>query len=100
MTEVALFVKLEAKPGKEEDVAAFLKQGASMAQDEAGTTAWFGVRFGPTTFGVFDAFDDEAGRDAHLNGAIAAALMENAAELLAEEPSIEKLDVLGDKLPA
>lgn len=99
MTKVALFVKLEAKPGKEDDVAAFLEQGAQMSQDEPGTVAWFGVRFGPSTFGVFDAFDDDSGRDAHMNGDIAAALMENAPDLFAEEPKIEKLDVLGDKLP-
>lgn len=99
MTQVALFAKLEAKEGKEDDLAAFLQQGASMARDEAGTVAWFAVRFGPSTFGIFDAFDDEEGREAHLNGEIAAALMENAEELLEGEPKIEKLDVLGDKLP-
>lgn len=99
MTQVALFAKLEAKQGKEDDVAAVLEQGASMAQDEDGTVAWFAVRFGPSTFAIFDAFDDESGREAHLNGEIAAALMEKADELLAEEPKIEKLDVLGDKLP-
>ena len=100
MTKFALFAKLEAKAGKEDDLAAFLQQGASMAQDEPETTAWFAVRFGPSTFAIFDAFEDEAGREAHLNGDIAAALMENAPELLAEEPNIEKLEVLGDKLPA
>ena len=100
MTQVALFAKLEAKQGKEDDLASFLEQGASMARDEPDTVAWFAVRFGPSTFAIFDAFDDESGRDAHLNGDIAAALMENAEELLAEEPKIEKLDVLGDKLPA
>ncbi|MBA2524071.1 MAG: antibiotic biosynthesis monooxygenase [Solirubrobacterales bacterium] len=99
MTQVALFVKLEAKAGKESDLAAFLEQGASMAQSEPETTAWFAVRFGPSTFAIFDAFEDEAGRDAHLNGDIAAALMQNAPELLAEDPSIEKVDVIADKLP-
>lgn len=98
-TTKALFVKLEAKPDKADDVAAFLDQGAGMAADEPDTLAWFAVRFGPTTFGIFDAFADDAGRDAHLNGPIAAALMENAPDLLAEDPSIEKIDVLGDKLP-
>lgn len=99
MTNVGLFVKLEAKPGKEDDVEAFLNQGRALADDEPETVAWFAVRFGPSSFAIFDAFPDESGRDAHLNGKIAAALMENASELLAEEPSIEKVDVLADKLP-
>ncbi len=98
-TTKALFVKLEVKPDKADDLEAFLNQGASMANDEPDTVAWFAVRFGPTTFAIFDAFPDDSGRDAHLNGPIAAALMENAPDLLAEDPSIDKLDVLADKLP-
>ncbi len=99
MVNVALFVKLEAKPGKEADVEDFLRGGLVIVQDEPATTAWFAVRFGPTTFAIFDAFPDEAGRQAHLSGKVAAALMEKAPDLLAQAPSIEKLDVLAAKLP-
>src|ERR1044071_10490752 len=95
MPTVSLFVRLEAKPGKEADVAAFLEQGLELARQEATTPVWFALRLGPSTFGVFDAFADEAGRQAHLNGPIAQALMANASELLAAPPSIERLDVLG-----
>lgn len=100
MLSVGLFVRLEAKPGKEEDVAAFLKQGLHLANQETTTPLWFALRLGPTTFAIFDAFDDETGRQAHLNGPIAAALMANAPALLATPPVIEKVDVLGVKLPA
>ena len=100
MVKTALFVRLEAKPGKEEEVAAFLKNGFSLAQQEPATIAWFGIRLGPSTFGIFDAFPDEAGRQAHLNGRIAAALMAKAGDLLSQPPSIEKADVLAAKLPA
>ena len=99
MVKVALFVRLEAKPGKEKDVENFLLSGLPLVQAEPETTAWFGVRMGPSTFGIFDAFPDEAGRQAHLSGAVAAALMEKAGELFAKPPSIEKLDVLAAKLP-
>lgn len=98
MPSLGLFVRLEAKPGKEEDVAAFLKQGLELANQEPSTLLWFALRLGPTTFGVFDAFSDEAGRQMHLNGPIAKALMANAPELLAVPPSIEPLDILGAKL--
>lgn len=98
MPSLGLFVRLEAKPGKEEDVAAFLKQGLELANQEPSTLLWFALRLGPTTFGVFDAFSDEAGRQTHLNGPIAKALMANAPELLAVPPSIEPLDILGAKL--
>ena len=97
MVSTALFVRLEAKPGKEEDVANFLKSGLSLVQQEPATIAWFGIRLGPSTFGIFDAFPDEAGRQAHLNGKVAAALMAKAGELLAQPPSIEKADVLASK---
>ncbi|MGH2510205.1 MAG: putative quinol monooxygenase [Ktedonobacteraceae bacterium] len=99
MTTVGLFVRLEAKPGKEETVASFLRGALPLAQEEPGTTAWFALRFGPSTFGIFDAAPDENGRNAHLAGRIAAALMAQAAELFAEPPSIEKVDILADKLP-
>jgi len=98
MVSTALFVRLEAKPGKEGDVASFLKSGLAIVQEEPATVAWFAIRLGPTTFGIFDAFPDEAGRQAHLNGRVAAALMAKAGELLAQPPSIEKADVLASKL--
>ena len=99
MVQVALFVKLEAKPGKEEDVESFLLSGLPLVQQEPATTAWFAIRLGPSTFGIFDAFPDEAGRQAHLSGKVAAALMEKAGELFSTPPSIEKADVLAAKLP-
>lgn len=98
MVKVGLFVRLEAKPGKEEEVAAFLKQGLQMANQEVTTPLWFALRLGPGTFAIFDAFQDEAGRSAHLNGPIAKALMANAPNLLATTPVIERLDVLGAKV--
>jgi quinol monooxygenase YgiN len=99
MVKVALFVGLEAKPGKEKEVESFLLSGLPIVQAEPATTAWFGLRLGPSTFGIFDAFPDEAGRQAHLTGRVAAALMAKAGELLATPPSIEKVDVLAAKLP-
>jgi quinol monooxygenase YgiN len=99
MIKKALFVRLEAKPGKEKDVAEFLQAGLGMAQQEATTPVWFALQIGPSTFGIFDAFVDEAGRQAHLDGPIAQALMANAPTLLAQPPSIELVDVLGAKLP-
>ena len=99
MVKVALFVRLEAKPGKEKDVENFLKEGLPLVMEEPATAAWFGIRLGPSTFGIFDAFPDEAGRQAHLSGRVAAALMAKAAELLSAPPSIEKVDFLAAKLP-
>ena len=99
MLSVGLFVRLEAKPGKEADVASFLKQALEMANQEKATPLWFALRMGPSTFGVFDSFHDEAGRQTHLNGPIRKALMANASTLLAQPPSIEQTEVLGAKLP-
>jgi len=99
MTTKALFVRLEATPGKESEVAKFLRDGQALVQQEPATTAWFGIQLGPTTFGIFDAFPDDAGRDAHLSGRVAKALMEKTPELLAQPPKIEKADVLADRLP-
>jgi quinol monooxygenase YgiN len=99
MVKVALSVRLEAKPGKEAEVESFLKSGLPIVQEEPATTAWFGIRLGPSTFAIFDAFPDEAGRQAHLTGRVAAALMAKASDLLASPPSIEKADVLASKLP-
>jgi quinol monooxygenase YgiN len=96
---VALYVALEAKPGKEEAVAEFLRQGRALVDAEPATIAWFGIRLGPSSFAIFDAFPDEAGRQAHLAGKVAAALMAKAGDLLAQPPSIKKADVLASKLP-
>jgi len=96
MIKHALFVRLEAKPGKETEVAQFLQAGLALAQQESTTPVWFALQLGPSTFGVFA---DEAGRQAHLNGPIAQALGANASKLLAQAPSIERIDVLGTKLP-
>jgi quinol monooxygenase YgiN len=96
---VALWVRLEAKPGKEGEVENFLRGGLSLVQQEPATTTWFGVRMGPTTFGIFDAFADESGRQAHLTGRVAAALMASAADLLVQAPTIEKVEVLAAKMP-
>ena len=98
--KLALFARLEAKPGKEKDVAEFLRQGLALANQEATTLLWFALRVGPTTFAIFDTFADEAGRQRHLSGPIAQALMANADTLLAAPPTIEPLEVLGAKLPA
>ena len=99
MVKYALFARLEAKPGKENEVVHCLDTGLALAQQELTTPVWYALRLGPTTFGVFDAFTDESGRQAHLNGPIAQALMAQAPELFAQPPSIEPIDVLGAKLP-
>src|SRR5258706_11249280 len=98
MVKVALFVRLEAKPGKEAEVDSFLRGGLAVVQAEPATTAWFAIKMGKTTFGIFDTFPDEAGRQAHLSGRGAAALMAKAPELLAQPPTIEKGDVLAAQL--
>lgn len=94
MVAKALWVRLEAKPGKEGEVESFLRAALTLVQAEPATAAWFAVRMGPTTFGIFDAFPDEAGRQAHLTGQVATQLKEKAADLLSQPPSIEQLDVL------
>ncbi len=99
MVKTALFVRLEAKPGKEAEVEAFLRSGLAIVEQEPATVAWFAIRFSSSTFGIFDAFPDEQGRQAHLSGQVAAALMSKAPELLAKAPVIEKLDVMASKLP-
>ncbi|GAC1346667.1 MAG: antibiotic biosynthesis monooxygenase [Myxococcales bacterium] len=98
MVKVALLVRLRARPGKEGAVAKFLEGALPAAQEEAQTPVWFALRLGPGEFGIFDAFADEAGRKAHLTGAIAAALMKRAPELFAEPPRIEQVDVLAAKV--
>jgi quinol monooxygenase YgiN len=97
MVTVGLLVRLEAKPGREQDVEDFLKIGLSHVLNEPATVYWFSIRLGPSTFGIFDAFPDDEGREAHLNGLLAQALMEQADDLLASPPSIEQFNVLAVK---
>ncbi len=98
MVKVGILAQVIAKAGKESTVKAFLTNALALANEEAGTTVWFAIQLSPSRFGIFDAFADEASREAHLAGPIAAALMANAAELLAEPPLIEKVEVLAAKL--
>ena len=98
MVTLALYAPLEAKPDKAEEVEAFLRNAQALAEQEPGTTAWFALRMGPTTFAIFDVFPDEESRQAHLNGEIAKALMEHADDLLAKPPQIHQLDVIASKL--
>lgn len=97
MIKYSLFVRLEAKPGKEAEVVSFLESGLSLAQEEATTLMWFALKFSENVFGIFDAFENEAGRETHLRGPIAKALMAKADELFARPPSIERIEVLGLK---
>jgi quinol monooxygenase YgiN len=99
MINLGLYVRLEAKAGKEKDVEEFLRGALPLVESEPGTLTWFALRLGPRTFGIFDAFADEKGREAHLAGQVAATLLARAPELLAEAPVIEKADVLASKLP-
>lgn len=99
MVTVGLLVTVEAKPGKEADVAAFLRDAQSLAMQEPATTAWFAIQLSDSTFGIFDVFPDDAGRQTHLSGPIGQALSQRADELFAKPPSIEQLDILARKLP-
>lgn len=99
MVTTGLIVRLEAKAGKENEVAAFLRDGLPLVQDEPRTVAWFAVKVGASSFAIVDVFPDPDGRQAHLDGAVAAALLEKANELLAEPPQIEHVHVLAAKLP-
>jgi quinol monooxygenase YgiN len=96
MVKVGLFVRLEAAPGREAEVATFLRNGLDLVQQEPGTTVWYAIQLGPSTFGIFDAFEDESAREEHLNGAVAQGLSDNA-DLFAEPPAIEQVDVLAAK---
>jgi quinol monooxygenase YgiN len=100
MTKFALYVPLQAKPGKEKEVADFLRSAIPLVNAEAGTISWLAIQEGASSFAIFDTFNDEAGRDAHLNGPVAAALMEKAkaGDLFAKAPEIHKLEILADKL--
>lgn len=97
MEKFALLVRLEAQPGKEQEVAAFLKSGLPLVEEEPGTIRWYGLQLGPFTFGIFDTFETEDGRKEHLKGKVAAALMANASTLLAKDPVIEMIDLLAVK---
>ncbi len=97
MVKYAIVARVEAKPGKEEAVEQFLKSALPLAEDEKETISWYALKMGPSTFGIFDTFNDEGGREAHLNGKIAAALMQHADELLSGPPIIEKVELLAVK---
>ena len=97
MEKFAILARVEAKAGKEQEVLAFLKSALPLAQGEPGTVKWYALQIGPSTFGIFDTFESEDGRKAHLNGPIAAALMANASALLAKDPVIEMVDLLAIK---
>ena len=99
MVKVGLLVRLEAKSGKEAELEQFLNGGLALVQEEPETTVWFAIRMGPSTFGIFDAFPGDSGRQAHLSGKVAAALMAKAPDLLAQPPVIENVDILASKLP-
>ena len=97
MVKLALLARLEAKAGKEQELADFLKSALPLAQAEDETISWYALQFSPSSFGIFDTFETEEGRNAHLNGPIAKALMEKAAELLSEDPIIKKVELLAGK---
>ena len=99
MVSVGLLVRLEARPGKEAEVGEFLRSALPLVQDEMATTAWFALQFGPSSFGIFDAFPDDEGRQAHLAGRVAALLTARADDLLSAPPVVEKVDALAAKLP-
>lgn len=97
MPKLALLATLKAKPGQEQAVEDFLQQGGQMVQDEPKTVTWYALKFDQNTYGIFDTFEDEEGRQAHLNGDIAAALMEKAPELFSEDPDIKNVEILANK---
>lgn len=99
MTKFALYVPLKAKPGKETEVADFLRSALPLVEAEPGTVSWYAIEEGPSSFAIFDTFDDEDGREAHLSGKVAAALMAKADDLLETPPQIYKLGILADKRP-
>jgi quinol monooxygenase YgiN len=99
MVTVGLFIRLESKPGKESDVENFLRAALPLVEAEPGTALWFAIRLGPSTFGIFDVFADDEGRQAHLSGRVAKELMARADELLSAPPAIERCEILAAKLP-
>lgn len=99
MTKPGLFVALEAKVGKEKQLATFLRDALPLVEAEPNTASWFAIQMSLSRFGIFDTFPDENGREAHLSGGVAKALMANAPDLLEKPPSIEKIEILVEKLP-
>jgi quinol monooxygenase YgiN len=99
MVKLALLVRLEAKPGKEAEVEKFLNGGLPLVEEEPATITWYAIKLGPSTYGIFDTFQDENGRQAHLSGKVAAALMAKASELFSQPPQIEQVEILAAKLP-
>lgn len=99
MSKLAIWAEVEAKPGKEQEVAEFLKSAQALAEKEQGTITWYAVKLHGTKFGIFDTFENEKGRDAHLNGEIAKALFGRAQELFIQEPKVHKIDILAAKVP-
>jgi quinol monooxygenase YgiN len=97
--KVGLLVKLESKPGKESEVEHFLRDALPIVQAEQATTVWFAIRLGTSTFGIFDAFPNESGRQAHLSGKVAETLFAKAADLFSQPPIVETFDALAFKLP-
>ncbi len=97
MVKLALLVRLEVKAGKENELEALLTSSLPMAENEPGTIHWFALRIGPSTYGIFDSFEKEEGRQAHLNGPIAAALLAKSSELLSKPPVIEQVELLAVK---
>ena len=99
MVKLSIYASMEAKPGKEAEVEAFLKSALPLVEAEPGTIAWFAIREGPSKFSIFDVFENEAGREAHLNGKVAAALFAKAPDLFASAPKVDKPDLLAAKMP-
>lgn len=97
MVKLALAVKLVAKPGKEKEVEEFLKSGLELVQGEPGTKTWYAIKFSPNTYGIFDTFEDESGREAHLSGKVAEALMAKADDLFSAAPIIDKVELIAAK---
>ncbi|HMI50325.1 MAG TPA: antibiotic biosynthesis monooxygenase [Candidatus Saccharimonadales bacterium] len=98
VVKVAIWAMLEAKPGREQEVADFLESALPLVEAEPATLTWYAVKIGPTTFGIFDTFAGDAGRDAHLSGQVAAALIKKAPDLFVKAPDIRKIDILAAKL--
>ena len=99
MPNVALWVQLEAKKGKEAEIEKFLRDGLPIVNNEPGTITWYALKLSPTSYAIFDTFADSKEREAHLAGDIAKALTEKASELFAKPPTIERIDILAAKMP-
>jgi quinol monooxygenase YgiN len=100
MVKYSIWAQINAKPGKEQELENFLKSAQPLAEQEELTVTWYAVKMGPGSFGIFDTFEDEAGREAHLNGEIAKALFsEETKALLAGPPNVSKIDIIAAKIP-